>query len=123
MNPLLIGALLLGGTVAAAKVIKKTEDVKKKFPGKPKQGECISINSPRPATKHERQFAKMMFGKYADWFAYCDEGVPYQVLYDNSGNMVGWVKSTITLTPLEEAVAFQKQISPELCELAEIMEK
>jgi len=41
----------------------------------------------------------------------------------NGGNIVGWVKNAITLTPLEEAVAFQKQISPELCELAEIMEK
>ena len=41
----------------------------------------------------------------------------------NTGNMVGWVKSTITLTPLEEAVAFDKQLSPELFELAEIMAK
>ena len=41
----------------------------------------------------------------------------------NGGNMVGWVKSAITLTPLEEAVAFQKTLSHELCELAEIMEK
>jgi len=41
----------------------------------------------------------------------------------NGGNMVGWVKSAITLTPLEEAVAFQKTLSRELCELAEIMEK
>ncbi len=41
----------------------------------------------------------------------------------NGGNIVGWVKNAITLTPLEEAVAFQKQISPELCELAKIMEK
>ncbi len=41
----------------------------------------------------------------------------------NSGNIVGWVKSAITLTPLEEAVAFQKTLSHELCELAEIMEK
>ena len=39
------------------------------------------------------------------------------------GNIVGWVRSTITLTPLEEAVAFDKQPSPELVELAEIMEK
>ncbi|MDY6874841.1 MAG: 6-phosphofructokinase [Chloroflexota bacterium] len=40
----------------------------------------------------------------------------------NGGNIVGWVKNAITLTPLEEAVAFQKQISPELRQLAEIME-
>ena len=41
----------------------------------------------------------------------------------NGGNMIGWLKSTITLTPLEKAVAFDKQISPEMIELAEIMEK
>ena len=41
----------------------------------------------------------------------------------NAGNIVGWVRSTITLTPLEEAVSFDKQLNPELVELAEIMEK
>jgi len=41
----------------------------------------------------------------------------------NSGNMVGWVKSSVTLTPLEKAVSFDKQISRELWELARIMEK
>ena len=41
----------------------------------------------------------------------------------NGGNMIGWIKSATTLTPLEEAVAFQKTLSHELCELAEIMEK
>ncbi|MFQ6101491.1 MAG: 6-phosphofructokinase [Anaerolineae bacterium] len=46
-----------------------------------------------------------------------------ELLAGNGGNMIGWVKSTITLTPLEEAVAFEKQISRELCQLAEIMEK
>ena len=40
----------------------------------------------------------------------------------NAGNMVGWVKSAIALTPLEEAVAFEKQISRELWELGRIME-
>ena len=46
-----------------------------------------------------------------------------ELIAGNTGNMVGWVKSTITLTPLEEAVAFDKQLSPELFELAEIMAK
>jgi 6-phosphofructokinase 1 len=41
----------------------------------------------------------------------------------NAGNMVGWVKSGIALTPLEEAVAFEKKISRELWELGRIMEK
>jgi 6-phosphofructokinase 1 len=41
----------------------------------------------------------------------------------NGGNMVGWVKSAIELTPLEEAVAFDKQLTPQLAELAEIMDK
>ena len=39
----------------------------------------------------------------------------------NGGNIVGWVKNTIALTSLEQAVAFQKTIDPDLCELAEIM--
>ena len=46
-----------------------------------------------------------------------------ELIAGNSGNMIGWVKSTITLTPLEEAVTFDKQLDPELLELAEIMEK
>jgi len=46
-----------------------------------------------------------------------------ELIAGNGGNMAGWVKSSITLTPLEEAVAFQKRISPELRELAEIMEQ
>jgi 6-phosphofructokinase 1 len=41
----------------------------------------------------------------------------------NAGNMVGWTKNAITLTPLEEAVAFEKQISRELWELSRIMDK
>lgn len=44
-----------------------------------------------------------------------------EVVGGNGGNMVGWVKDAVTLTPLEEAVALQKAIEPELCELAEIM--
>jgi len=40
-----------------------------------------------------------------------------------AGNMIGWVKSSFQLTPLEQAVAFDKRISPQLLELAEIMEK
>jgi 6-phosphofructokinase 1 len=50
-------------------------------------------------------------------------GAVRELIAGNGGNMVGWVKSGIALTPLEEAVAFQKQISRELRELAEIMEK
>jgi 6-phosphofructokinase 1 len=41
----------------------------------------------------------------------------------NGGNMIGWVKSSIVLTPLEEAVAFDKRLNPDLVELADIMEK
>ncbi len=37
------------------------------------------------------------------------------------GNMVGWVESRAQLTPLEEAVAYQKEIDPELYELTQIM--
>jgi 6-phosphofructokinase 1 len=46
-----------------------------------------------------------------------------ELVAGNAGNMVGWTKSAISLTPLEEAVAFDKQISPELWELARIMDK
>lgn len=46
-----------------------------------------------------------------------------ELLAGNGGNIVGWVKSTFTLTPLEEAIAFEKQVNLELCELARIMEK
>lgn len=37
------------------------------------------------------------------------------------GNMVGWVESNPQLTPLEEAVAYQKEINPELYQLAQVM--
>ncbi len=46
-----------------------------------------------------------------------------ELIAGNTGHMIGWIKSTITLTPLEEAVAFDKQLSPELLELADVMEK
>jgi 6-phosphofructokinase 1 len=46
-----------------------------------------------------------------------------ELIAGNGGNMLGWVKSATALTPLEEAVAFQKEINVELYELAGIMEK
>jgi 6-phosphofructokinase 1 len=46
-----------------------------------------------------------------------------ELVAGNAGNMIGWVKNILTLTPLDEAVAFDKELSPELVELAEIMEK
>jgi 6-phosphofructokinase 1 len=44
-----------------------------------------------------------------------------ELIAGNGGNVVGWVENAVALTPLEEAVAFQKAIDPELCKLAEIM--
>lgn len=41
----------------------------------------------------------------------------------STGHMIGWVKSDFQLTPLEEAVAYQKEIDRELYELAGIMDK
>jgi 6-phosphofructokinase len=38
------------------------------------------------------------------------------------GIMVGWERSRALSTPLEQAVAFQKEVNLELCELAEVME-
>jgi 6-phosphofructokinase 1 len=46
-----------------------------------------------------------------------------ELIAGNAGNIVGWVKSATALTPLEEAVAFDKEISPDLVELAEMMKK
>jgi 6-phosphofructokinase 1 len=46
-----------------------------------------------------------------------------ELLAGNYGTMVGWVKNTIAPTPLEKAIAFDKQISHELYQLARIMEK
>jgi 6-phosphofructokinase 1 len=44
-----------------------------------------------------------------------------ELIAGSGGNMIGWAKNTTTLVPLEEAVAFQKAIDPNLYELAEIM--
>jgi 6-phosphofructokinase 1 len=41
---------------------------------------------------------------------------------ENAGNMVGWTQSALALTPLEEAIEFDKQISRDLWELSRIME-
>lgn len=46
-----------------------------------------------------------------------------QLLEGNAGHMVGWVQSDFKLTPLEEAVAYQKEIDRELYELAGVMDK
>ncbi|MCX7682718.1 MAG: 6-phosphofructokinase [Anaerolineae bacterium] len=48
---------------------------------------------------------------------------PRELLKGNAGHMIGLVKNEIALTPLEEAVAFDKQLSPQMVELAEIMRK
>jgi 6-phosphofructokinase 1 len=45
----------------------------------------------------------------------------HELAAGQTGHMVGWLKNDVALTPLEEAVAFQKRIEPELCKLAEIM--
>jgi hypothetical protein len=37
--------------------------------------------------------------------------------------MVGWIHNEPKLTPLEEAVAYRKEIDRELYELAQIMDK
>ncbi len=39
----------------------------------------------------------------------------------NTGNMVGWVESDAKLMALDEAVAYQKEIDPQLYELSQIM--
>jgi 6-phosphofructokinase 1 len=46
-----------------------------------------------------------------------------QLLNGESGHMVGWVKNDYHLTPLEEAVAYQKELDKELYELSTIMDK
>jgi len=46
-----------------------------------------------------------------------------QLLDGETGTMVGWVKNSFKVTPLEEAVAYQKKIDPELYELSGIMDK
>jgi 6-phosphofructokinase 1 len=45
-----------------------------------------------------------------------------QLVAGNAGVMVGWIKSGYALTPLEEAVSFDKHLSSELWELSRIME-
>ncbi len=45
------------------------------------------------------------------------------LLDGHSGVMVGMIKGSVGLTPLEEAVAFQKELNLELHELARIMEQ
>jgi 6-phosphofructokinase 1 len=44
-----------------------------------------------------------------------------ELLAGNAGHTVGWINNTIALTPLVEAVAYQKETDPELYKLAEIM--
>ncbi|MGD2144288.1 MAG: 6-phosphofructokinase [Anaerolineae bacterium] len=45
------------------------------------------------------------------------------LLEGGGGNMVGWIGNEARLTPLEEAVAYQKEIDRELYDLAQIMDK
>ncbi len=37
--------------------------------------------------------------------------------------MIGWVENDPRATPLEEAIAYQKEIDPELYELSQVMDK
>jgi len=46
-----------------------------------------------------------------------------ELIAGNEGHMVGWVQNDVRLTPLAEAIAFDKQIDRDLCELARVMEK
>ena len=46
-----------------------------------------------------------------------------QLSAGNAGNMVGWIKDEITLTPLKEAVSFCTWITTEMSDLAKIMER
>jgi 6-phosphofructokinase 1 len=50
-------------------------------------------------------------------------GASQRLVDGECGMMVGWQNSQLTLTPLEEAVAFQKEINVELRELSKIMEQ
>jgi 6-phosphofructokinase 1 len=49
-------------------------------------------------------------------------GAVRELAAGNAGHMVGWTQSALALTPLEEAIAFDKQISRDLWELSRIME-
>lgn len=46
-----------------------------------------------------------------------------ELVAGNSGHMVGWAKNEAELTPLDEAIAYQKEIDEELYQLGRIMEK
>jgi 6-phosphofructokinase 1 len=46
-----------------------------------------------------------------------------ELVAGNAGHMVGWIRNEPLLTSLEEAVAYQKEIDPELYELGQIMDK
>jgi 6-phosphofructokinase 1 len=48
---------------------------------------------------------------------------PRELLKGNAGHMIGLIRNEIALTPLEEAVAFDKQLNPQMVELAEMMRK
>ena len=50
-------------------------------------------------------------------------GAVKQLLKGKSGHMVGWLKSDFHLTPLEEAVAYQKELDKALYDLSTIMDK
>ncbi len=46
-----------------------------------------------------------------------------QLINGNSGEMIGWLNSDFHLIPLEEAVAYQKELDKNLYELSTIMDK
>jgi len=46
-----------------------------------------------------------------------------QLVNGESGKMIGWIKNDFQLTPLEEAVAYQKELDKDLYELSTIMDK
>jgi 6-phosphofructokinase 1 len=46
-----------------------------------------------------------------------------ELVAGNGGQMVGWIKNEPLLTPLDEAVAYRKEIDRELYELAQIMDQ
>jgi 6-phosphofructokinase 1 len=50
-------------------------------------------------------------------------GAVRELVGGSAGHMVGWVKSEVALTPLEEAVAYEKELPRNLYELSKIMEQ
>jgi 6-phosphofructokinase 1 len=46
-----------------------------------------------------------------------------QLVSGNSGHMIGWLNSDFHLTPLEEAVEYQKELDKDLYELSTIMDQ